>query len=250
METAITAPVRGQWSTACRRLERRRHRRRRAGRRASIPPAATARSAPRAPPATKLGAGARRDQRPAGHRPPAARARLRRTPASSGSAAAASSPAASASTCCSTPGRSARSAALAGFASYDDEGHVADFTPANHVGGWGTIDGRTAVVCADDFTSRGGHADGAIGAKSGYLDRLSMRAARARRSGCWTARRAAAAWRRWCPQQKKEGESAAQESSGAIKAGRPRVAGGGGSFLPGPPRQHACTPSSCPPCRW
>ena len=35
------------------------------------------------------------------------------------------------------------------------------------------------------------------------------------------------------PQQKKEGESTAQESKGAIKAGRPRVAGGGGSFLPG-----------------
>jgi acetyl-CoA carboxylase carboxyltransferase component len=35
------------------------------------------------------------------------------------------------------------------------------------------------------------------------------------------------------PEQKKEGESAAQESSGAITAGRPRVAGGGGSFLPG-----------------
>jgi acetyl-CoA carboxylase carboxyltransferase component len=35
------------------------------------------------------------------------------------------------------------------------------------------------------------------------------------------------------PQQRASGESAAQESSGAIKAGRPRVAGGGGSFLPG-----------------
>ena len=34
--------------------------------------------------------------------------------------------------------------------------------------------GRTAVVCADDFTSRGGHADGSIGAKSGHLDRLSL----------------------------------------------------------------------------
>ena len=63
---------------------------------------------------------------------------------------------------------------LAGFTSYDDEGRVADFTPANHIGGWGKVDGRTAVVCADDFTSRGGHADGAIGAKSGYLDRLSL----------------------------------------------------------------------------
>ena len=35
------------------------------------------------------------------------------------------------------------------------------------------------------------------------------------------------------PQQQKEGESTAKESSGAITAGRPRVAGSGGSFLPG-----------------
>ncbi len=35
------------------------------------------------------------------------------------------------------------------------------------------------------------------------------------------------------PQQQKSGESEAKESSGAIKAGRPRVTGGGGSFLPG-----------------
>ena len=63
---------------------------------------------------------------------------------------------------------------VAGFASYDEHGAIAAFTPANHVGGWGTIDGRTAVVCADDFTSRGGHADGAIGAKSFHLDRMSM----------------------------------------------------------------------------
>jgi acetyl-CoA carboxylase carboxyltransferase component len=35
------------------------------------------------------------------------------------------------------------------------------------------------------------------------------------------------------PEQKREGESNAQESSGAIQAGRPRVSGSGGSFLPG-----------------
>ena len=34
------------------------------------------------------------------------------------------------------------------------------------------------------------------------------------------------------PEQKKQGESTAKESSGAIRAGRPRVEGGGGSFLP------------------
>ena len=35
------------------------------------------------------------------------------------------------------------------------------------------------------------------------------------------------------PKQQKAGESSAQESSGAIVAGRPRVSGEGGSFLPG-----------------
>jgi acetyl-CoA carboxylase carboxyltransferase component len=35
------------------------------------------------------------------------------------------------------------------------------------------------------------------------------------------------------PEQRKDGEAAARESSGAITAGRPRVSGGGGSFLPG-----------------
>ena len=59
---------------------------------------------------------------------------------------------------------------IAGFASYDESGAIVDFTPANHVGGWGRIESRTAVVCADDFTSRGGHADGAIGEKSRHLD--------------------------------------------------------------------------------
>jgi acetyl/propionyl-CoA carboxylase alpha subunit/acetyl-CoA carboxylase carboxyltransferase component len=121
---------------------------------------------------------------------------------------------------------------VAGFASYGDDGRPVEFTPANHVGGWGRIDGRTAVVCADDFTSRGGHADGAIGAKSMYLDRLSLelRAPSLRLLDGSSGGGSVAAM---VPQQKREGESAARESSGAIHAGRPRVAGGGGSFLPG-----------------
>lgn len=121
---------------------------------------------------------------------------------------------------------------VAGFASYDDQGRIAAFTPANSVGGWGEIEGRTAVVCADDFTSRGGHADGAIGAKSGYLDRLSMelRIPSIRMLDGSSGGGSVAAM---VPAQKKEGDSKAKESSGAISAGRPRVAGGGGSFLPG-----------------
>ena len=121
---------------------------------------------------------------------------------------------------------------IAGFASYDDEGAITAFTPANHVGGWGKIEGRSAIVCADDFTSRGGHADGAIGAKSGYLDRLAleMRTPSIRLLDGSSGGGSVAAM---VPAQKKQGESTAKESSGAIKAGRPRVAGGGGSFLPG-----------------
>lgn len=120
---------------------------------------------------------------------------------------------------------------LAGFASYDEFGEIAAFTPANHVGGTGKIEDRGAVVCADDFTSRGGHSDGAIGAKSFYLDLLSVelgvpsiRLLDGSSGGGSVAS--------MVPEQKKSGESAAKESSGAITAGRPRVSGGGGSFLP------------------
>jgi len=121
---------------------------------------------------------------------------------------------------------------LAGFVSYDRDGRIVDFTPANHVGGWGTIEGRTSIVCADDFTSRGGHADGAIGAKSRHFDRLSVerRCPSIRLLDGSSGGGSVAAM---VPQQQSQGEATAKESSGAITAGRPRVAGGGGSFLPG-----------------
>ena len=121
---------------------------------------------------------------------------------------------------------------LAGFVSTGDDGRVLDFTPASHVGGTGKIAGRTAIVCADDFTSRGGHADGAIAAKSTHLDRLSieLRAPSLRLLDGSSGGGSVAAM---VPQQKRDGESGAKESSGAIRAGQPRVSGGGGSFLPG-----------------
>ncbi len=120
---------------------------------------------------------------------------------------------------------------LAGFASYDDAGAIADFTPANHVGGWGTVDARRTVVCADDFTSRGGHSDGAIGQKSRYLDELSLRI-RCPSVRLLDGSSGGGSVASMVPKQE-AGESAAKESSGAITAGRPRVSGGGGSFLPG-----------------
>lgn len=121
---------------------------------------------------------------------------------------------------------------IAGFASYDEEGRINAFTPANSVGGWGTIGARKIIVCADDFTSRGGHSDGAIGAKSTYLDQLaielcipSVRLLDGSSGGGSVAA--------MIPEQKKSGENNSRESQGAIKAGRPRVVGGGGSYLPG-----------------
>ena len=120
---------------------------------------------------------------------------------------------------------------LAGFASYDDSGNISDFTPANHVGGQGRIAGRTSIVCADDFTSRGGHADGAIGQKSRYLDALSieMRVPSVRLLDGSSGGGSVAAM---VPKQDSSASASAKESSGAIQAGRPRVTGGGGSFLP------------------
>ena len=120
---------------------------------------------------------------------------------------------------------------VAGFATYDEDGGVAAFTPANHVGGWGKIAGRTAVVCADDFTSRGGHADGAIGSKSRYLDQLSLEL-QAPSIRLLDGSSGGGSVATMVPQQQQSGDSDAKESTGAIKAGRPRVTGGGGSFLP------------------
>ncbi|HEY2709729.1 MAG TPA: carboxyl transferase domain-containing protein [Caulobacteraceae bacterium] len=130
------------------------------------------------------------------------------------------------------PGSFREMGSIAGFASYDGDGQIADFTPSNHVGGWGRLQGRTTVVCADDFTSRGGHADGSIGAKSGYLDRLSLefKCPSIRLLDGSSGGGSVAAM---VPKQQADGESKAKESSGAITAGRPRVSGGGGSMLPG-----------------
>ncbi len=119
----------------------------------------------------------------------------------------------------------------AGFATYDENGDIAAFTPANHVGGWGKIDTRPAVVCADDFTSRGGHADGAISNKSRYLDRLSMEL-KAPSIRLLDGSSGGGSVATMVPRQQAAGESKAEESSGAISAGKPRVTGGGGSFLP------------------
>ena len=121
---------------------------------------------------------------------------------------------------------------LAGFASFDDAGEIAEFTPASHVGGQGRIEGRPCIVCADDFTSRGGHADGAIGQKSRYLDRLSIEI-RTPSIRLLDGSSGGGSVATMVPKQGSGGEASAKESTGAIKVGQPRVVGSGGSFLPG-----------------
>ena len=51
---------------------------------------------------------------------------------------------------------------IAGAATYDEAGRIESFTPSNFLYGLGKLDGRPAVVTADDFTVRGGAADAAI----------------------------------------------------------------------------------------
>ena len=64
--------------------------------------------------------------------------------------------------------------ALAGKASYDDDGQLENFTPSNFVLGTARINGRRVVIGGDDFTVRGGAADAKIGDKSGYGERYAL----------------------------------------------------------------------------
>ncbi|MFV0309562.1 MAG: carboxyl transferase domain-containing protein [Desertimonas sp.] len=129
------------------------------------------------------------------------------------------------------PGSFREIGSVAGFRSLDAAGSLAEFTPANHVGGWGTVESRQAIVCADDFTSRGGHSDGAIGSKSSYLDELSIQL-RVPSVRLLDGSSGGGSVASMVPSQGKAEGKGAKESSGAIKAGQPRVVGPGGSFLP------------------
>jgi len=63
--------------------------------------------------------------------------------------------------------------ALAGVASYDDDGELSDFLPANMVVGSARIEGRRVAIQGDDFTIRGGAADAAIWQKMVWAERLA-----------------------------------------------------------------------------
>ncbi len=71
------------------------------------------------------------------------------------------------------PGSFHETGALAGRAEYDAEGRLTEFTPSNFVCGRGRVEGRPVVVGADDFTVRGGAADGAVGDKMGWAEKAA-----------------------------------------------------------------------------
>jgi acetyl-CoA carboxylase carboxyltransferase component len=71
------------------------------------------------------------------------------------------------------PGSFHEVGALAGKATYDEDGALASFTPANFVFGRGRVDGRPVVVGGDDFTVRGGAADAAIFGKQVMAERMA-----------------------------------------------------------------------------
>ncbi|KAL0957994.1 hypothetical protein HGRIS_000169 [Hohenbuehelia grisea] len=67
-------------------------------------------------------------------------------------------------------------ASIAGGPVYDEKtGELKSFVPANAVTGSGKIRGRKVCVNADDFSVRGGHADGGIGMKAVYGEMLARK---------------------------------------------------------------------------
>lgn len=48
------------------------------------------------------------------------------------------------------------------------------FVPSNNIQGMGKLRGRTVVLTADDFSIRSGHADGATGEKTIYLEKMAI----------------------------------------------------------------------------
>lgn len=71
------------------------------------------------------------------------------------------------------PGSFHETGSLAGVGEYDDDGNLIGFRPSNFVCGQGRISGRDVVVGGDDFTVRGGAADGAIGNKMGWAEKAA-----------------------------------------------------------------------------
>ena len=71
------------------------------------------------------------------------------------------------------PGSFHETGVLAGRVTHDAQGRLDSMTPSNFVTGRGRIEGRPVIVGGDDFTVRGGAADGAIGNKMGWAEKAA-----------------------------------------------------------------------------
>jgi acetyl-CoA carboxylase carboxyltransferase component len=71
------------------------------------------------------------------------------------------------------PGSFHETGALTGVPVYEGD-RLVEIRPSNFVTGTARIDGRKVVLGGDDFTVRGGAADGAVGYKAGYSERMAL----------------------------------------------------------------------------
>ena len=71
------------------------------------------------------------------------------------------------------PGSFHETGALTGVPVYEGD-RLVEIRPSNFVTGTARIDGRRVVLGGDDFTVRGGAADGAVGYKAGYSERMAL----------------------------------------------------------------------------
>jgi len=63
--------------------------------------------------------------------------------------------------------------ALTGVPVYEGD-RLVEIRPSNFVAGTARLDGRRVVLGGDDFTVRGGAADGTVGYKAGYAERMAL----------------------------------------------------------------------------
>ncbi|OJW29660.1 MAG: methylmalonyl-CoA carboxyltransferase [Rhodospirillales bacterium 69-11] len=73
------------------------------------------------------------------------------------------------------PGTFHEIGSITGKATYDAQGNITGFSPANCVFGRGLLDGRPVVVAGDDFTLRGGSADASIKGKPKMSEEIATR---------------------------------------------------------------------------
>ncbi len=64
---------------------------------------------------------------------------------------------------------------IAGSSTYDDDGNLADFSPANFLLGFGKINNRNIIIGGEDFTLKGGSPNPAGLRKSIYTEELALK---------------------------------------------------------------------------